>query len=111
MRPLIGKDGAPVDPVRRDRPSMRALGLVQGRARILGQIRMQELGRLRDRQTQIVEILQLRLQPLPATAEEMAAALAVVCQKMQMPAGDIDAAGGDQKPTMVPVTSFILNSA
>ena len=47
---------------------MRALGLVQGRARIPGQIRMQELGRLRDRQTQIVEILQLRFQPLPAAA-------------------------------------------
>jgi hypothetical protein len=36
---------------------MRAHGLVQGRARILGQVGMQKLGSLRDRQTQIVEIL------------------------------------------------------
>ena len=60
---------------------MRALGLVQSRARVPGQVRMQELGRFRDRQTQIVEILQLRLQPLPITAEEMATAFAVVCQE------------------------------
>src|SRR6476660_796756 len=83
---------------RPDRRSMCALGLVQGRARILGQVRMQELGRLRNGEVQIIEILQLRLQPLPAAAEEMPATLAVVGQEMQMPAGDIDTAGIGRRP-------------
>ena len=64
---------------------MRALGLVQRRAWIPGQVRMQELRRLRDGETQIVEILQLRLQPLSAAVEQMPAALAVVGQEMEVP--------------------------
>src|SRR5262249_22118884 len=43
------------------RHSMRPLGLVQGRARVLGQVRVKEFSRLRDGQAQIVEVLQLRL--------------------------------------------------
>jgi hypothetical protein len=65
-------------------PSMRVLGLVQGLARILRQIGTQKQRRLRDGQAQIVEIFHRRLQPCSAAAEQMAAALVVVGQEMQV---------------------------
>lgn len=50
---------------------MRPLGLVQDRARVLGQVRVKELGRLRNGQAQIVEVLQHRLELVAATAEDV----------------------------------------